>query len=428
VDVLDCGHPAHASEHRLCRHLAESEEDLTYYRVLRGDRLRGDLICRPCDERRQAGGRLDLVVSCEGCVGRRLDDAFDQLGWRGEPGIPERPEPLSVIGLGRLDVPPPASDAAIWPTATGWSTLSADGLLTVDRAGRTTTVRVELPPVTEPEGRFKPPRLALRTARDGGQAAIVVDYGSAGLLLDTATGQVLRRLDRGDYHAEQTPFPCAFAGSRAGTVLVAATAWNRLDAFDPATGALLTERGPTSDTGGDGRPPHYLDYFHGALLVSPDGRRILDDGWVWAPVGIPRSWSVERWLDTNVREVDDGESCRYLRQASYLWDTPMCWLDDRRVMLWGLGADDEAMLAGVVVYDVETEAPVSEFAGPAGRMFCDRRRLYAADGARLTVWDPYTGDRTAVIDDLDVLAHHPDLGEFVVRRDDRLERVRLAQR
>ena len=52
---------------------------------------------------------------------------------------------------------------------------------------------------------------------------------------------------RGSYHPEQTPFPTAFVTGRDGdAVLVAATDWNRLDAFSPTTGALLTPREPTT--------------------------------------------------------------------------------------------------------------------------------------------------------------------------------------
>lgn len=425
MDVLDCGHPAYAAEIRLCRHLAGAEEDLGYFRVLRGDRLRSDLICVPCDQRRQSGAEVDLLVSCEGCVARRLDDPWEQRGWRGEAGISERPEALAVADLGELEVPPLISDQAIRPTATGWTALSADGLLTVTGPERPSVVRVELPP-TGPDDGYKPPRTALRTSRDGRHAAIVVDYGSAGLLVDTATGAVLRRLDRGDYHAEQTPFPAAFAETPSGAVLIAATDWNRLDAFEAATGRSLTERGPTRYTDRDSRPEHYLDYFHGALHVSPGSRWIADDGWVWAPVGLPRSWSLERWLGGNVWEGEDGESCRTLRQADYHWDSAMCWLDDRRIVVWGLGTDDEAMLPGATVLDVETGAQVSQFAGPAGRLWSDGRRLYAAGEQGLTVWDPLTGERTAVLPELDVLAHHPDLDEFVVRRDDKLHRVQLS--
>lgn len=426
MDVLGCGHPAHASENRLCRHLAGSEDDLGYYRVLRGDGLRSDLVCVACEERRAAGRPVDLVVSCEGCVERRLDDPWEQRGWRGAASIAERPEPLRVVDAGRFDVPPPVSDQAISPTAAGWVTLSADGRLTVtDGAERTSEVRIELP-VVRAGGGLKPPRLAVHTGRDGRQAAIVVDYGSAGTLVDTRTGTVLRRIDRGDYHPEQTPFPCAFADAPTGSALIAATDWNRLDVFDAATGQLLTARESPRYTRDPTPPPHYLGYFHGALYVSPGGRWIVDDGWIWHPVGMPRSWSVERWLSADVWESEDGESCVRLRQVEYHWDSPVCWLDERRVVLWGIGTDDEDLVAGVTVVDVRSGAQVSQFAGPAGSLFCDGRRLYAADGGELTVWDPLTGDRTAVIRGLDVVAHNRDLGEFVVRRTGGLDRVRLA--
>ncbi|MDG6107825.1 hypothetical protein Daura_15315 [Dactylosporangium aurantiacum] len=52
------------------------------------------------------------------------------------------------------------------------------------------------------------------------------------------------------------------------TAVVHRTAWNRLDLSVTATGEPLTPRSP--------RPDH--DHDHGALYVSPDGRRFLELG------------------------------------------------------------------------------------------------------------------------------------------------------
>jgi len=55
---------------------------------------------------------------------------------------------------------------------------------------------------------------------------------------------------------------------------------------------------------------------------------MLDDGWVWQPEGLPRGWSVEAWLGGNVGESENGPSVTRLDWRSYLWDAPMCWIDD----------------------------------------------------------------------------------------------------
>jgi hypothetical protein len=109
----------------------------------------------------------------------------------------------------------------------------------------------------------------------------------------------------------------------------------------------------------------------------------------------------------------------------------MCWVDERLVAIWGLGFDDEAMLDGVAVYDVEDVVLVTEIAGvPRGHLWSDGRRLLAAgagagDGG-LSVWDPFTGERTAEIPDLAPIAFNRWLGELLVEADDgRLRRVHL---
>src|SRR5262249_48924840 len=156
-------------------------------------------------------------------------------------------------------------------------------------------------------------------------------------------GKVTLALDGGDYHPETVPFSFAFALVRGRLVAIHRAAWNRLDLSDPYTGELLSVRNPTGYQRGENRPVHYLDYFHGALYVSPNGIRILDDGWVWHPVGIPGTWSLEQWLSENVWESEDGTSRKVICSRDYYWDHAMTWLDDQRVAIGGLGEDDAYM-------------------------------------------------------------------------------------
>ena len=90
------------------------------------------------------------------------------------------------------------------------------------------------------------------------------------------------------------------------------------------TGRLLTERTYAPPPGGKGRPEHYLDYFHGTLAVSPDQQWIVDDGWVWAPAGIPRTWNFRRWIEENPWESEDGPSVRWLCQRWGVGGLPHC--------------------------------------------------------------------------------------------------------
>jgi len=116
---------------------------------------------------------------------------------------------------------------------------------------------------------------------------------------------------------ETVPFSFGFASWQGRVVVIHRTAWNRLDVSDASTGQFLSERGPTGYQAGEQRPQHYLDYFHGALYLSPKGTRILDDGWVWHPVGIPAVWSVEQWLSGKVWESEDGETRREVCARTY---------------------------------------------------------------------------------------------------------------
>lgn len=88
-----------------------------------------------------------------------------------------------------------------------------------------------------------------RTARVGGWA---VRRGGRRLrpvrrqLHDRQTGRRVRVLDRTDEQPDVQLFSATFVDVDGKTVLIAVSGWNRLDAYDPVTGACLTER-PTDD-------------------------------------------------------------------------------------------------------------------------------------------------------------------------------------
>lgn len=176
---------------------------------------------------------------------------------------------------------------------------------------------------------------------DGRFAAVVNTRGRQGAVVDLQTGAVTMRLDRGDYRVEHSNFPAAFAEVDGRTVLVHGTDWNRLDASDPRTGELLTARAFAPYERGGPLPEHYLDYFHGGLAVSPDGRFVADNGWVWSPTGAVVAWDLHRWLRENPWESEDGPSRRPLCWRDYFWDGPLCWVDNDRLAVWGYGTDDE---------------------------------------------------------------------------------------
>ncbi|MFJ7216828.1 hypothetical protein [Amycolatopsis sp. NPDC098790] len=394
MEVLACGHCATAAGARVCVHLT-TEDTRDCYRVLTGVATRFDLLCEPCADAEAP----ELLDACVGCFERAETDAY--LGWRGAPEIRRHDRDLGGTWT-TWDGLEPRNDRCLAALPDGWLVWTDAGLAVLGPEPRYAAwVRLPEEPPSEWAGRVRGP--ALHTSADGRFAAAVTDHGRHGAIVDLASGEVTLELDRGDYHPEQTPFPVAFVGSR----VVAATDWNRLDAFDPATGRLLTDR----DRDGD----RSIDYFFGALLPSPSGRRLLADGWVWSPFGVPVVIDCAAWFGGDRYAP---EHPRRLAQRAYAWGDPLGWLDDETVVQQRIGDDDEQMIDGVTRYDAVTGRRTGVFAGPAGRMWTHRGLLYVAAEAGLEVWDPADGARVGLLEGFAPIAHHD--GAFAELRNDQL--------
>ena len=324
MDTLDCGHVAYAASRRVCRHLLV-EEPPTFVGLLTGVGVDYDLACDVCAD----NPARELLLVCEGCVARAAD--WDSItAWRGTPEI--RIQDRLVIGrwseFGCSFIP--QNDWCVAPLPLGWAIVTRDLLILLDQAGEVAaeySLSVTPEPPNEWTGHVR--GLALHTSPDGLFAAVVTDYGQFGQVIDLETGARPLVLDRGSYHNETTPFPVCCVTVDGDAVVVAATAWNRLDTFLAATGRLLTSR-ETEWVRGQPRPEHYLDYFHGRLLASPGGRWILDDGWVWSPVGVPTVIDVAAWLSGQIHTAENGAALSY---RAYAWDQPVAWLDDHTVAI-----------------------------------------------------------------------------------------------
>ena len=132
--------------------------------------------------------------------------------------------------------------------------------------------------------------------------------------------------------------------------------------------------------------------------------RILDDGWVWHPVGIPATWSLERWSAGNVWESEDGPTRKILCTRDYYWDHAAAWIDETRVALGGIGEDDLDMIDGARIFDValpedsnvRTVREINAFQGrPASSLamgpgFSPRMPLGFPAGIRTTGREPGT--------------------------------------
>jgi hypothetical protein len=401
----------------MCRHLLGSEGE-DHVRLLTGRGLDFDLCCPACDRAALDGDPPEPVSACEGCVTRCTeDDWYTLLAWRGEPEILTRAE---LLESAVVDVPLPVTAIDLVPAAAGtrpvWLLLATDGRIGRFDAGSGTWT--QLAQATVPDEPDHRPwcghrlRRRLHACPFGRFAAVVNDYGHHGQVIDLRTGTPTLTLQGGRHHPETVPFSLAFARHRDRTVVIHRTGWNRLDVSDAATGELLTRREPAGSNRAESLPEHYLNYFHGALHLSPGGRWIADDGWVWTPAGLPHSWDAGRWLEDNVWESEDGPSLRGLCVRAYHWDTPMCWTDESLLAISGIGSDDQAMLPGVRIFDVTTGTEVAAFAGPAGPLFAAGGRLYAAAPDGLQAWDPATGERTGTIPGFVPASHHPGAGEL----------------
>lgn len=423
-----CGHPpfpallddAPSRPVSACAHLLEGEAS-SYHQRLLGDGHACTLICDTCRADPDPSA-LQLREVCAACLRALLDGG----GWIGVDDsaleIKTRDDGLRLIATTEPELIGPVLALAPLP-GTGARVLA----LTPDRrliclGGGSARVAASLPddaPVSDD--------MVLLTSGDGRQAALAPRHGQHGLVVDLDTGEVLLALDRGDYHVEHCDFPLAFVTRAGRPVLVHATAWNRLDVTDPRSGECLTQREhePVDD---DEPPAHALDYFHCGLAVSPDGRWIAEDGWVWHPFGITTWWSLERWLTENPWESEDGPTQNSTEGRAYVWDEGLCFLDATTLVSWGYGHDDEWLTPAVRLVDVEGGRPERwVFGVPRGALYADvERRHLIAVSSGVSVWDLDTGERLLDAPGQGARTYHPDAHALIDLVEGQLRRTRIV--
>ncbi|MEU0792737.1 hypothetical protein ABZ342_21915 [Amycolatopsis sp. NPDC005961] len=410
MNTLPCGHPGRIGTLRLCPHLAV-EEPPPSTRHLTGVGTRYDLICGLCTP-------AALVEVCESCADRADQESFP-AGWQGEPETLLRDGELG----GRWSTRPcpvrPVNDGCLAPMPGGWLALTEEGFVRIDEDDQWLLGPVELPAETYEDIRDIPdrPRRGLHTSRDGRYAAVVSDYGQFATVVDLREWLTVLDLDRDWNDNELTRFPLAFLGEGDATRVVAGTDWNRLDVFALPGGELLTDRETAAPDRGEKAPEHYLDYFQGALHVSPSERSLVVDGWAWHPVGMPTVVDVEAWLGGDIHAAERGRTITPGRDD---WDQPIAWLDDTTVAVQRMGVSSDEMLDGVELYDAGTGRRTGMFAGPTGPMWGHRGLLHVAAEAGFEVWDPAAGARIGFAEGFRPTAHDPATGAFAELRNDQL--------
>ena len=397
-----------------CEHLVADPDD-DYYRHFTGNGVESWFLCSKCIKAMREGKTLSMTPLTRK-EALRLDGEGFLDGISGSVSITECSGPAPAVRTVAL-----SGDAvtALAPLPDGrWLTYDTSRQLTVfdpDSGLYETIIHVSLP--EEEDQEWCQHNLAPRLHADptGRFAALVHDYGRYGAVIDLKAKCVSMKLDGGSYYPETVPFAACFIEYDGRSVLIHRTDWNRLDISDPETGRLLTGRGPTSYTSGEERPPHYLDYFHGGLHVSPSGTKVLDDGWVWQPMGCVSMFDARDWLSGNMWETE--EACR--KPALPLrddWDIGICWIDDERFALQTLipdsSCDDGRKPVGLAfIYHLSGEEIVP-LAGPGGWFFSDGGRLFSSNMNGLSVWNIDTGCRSGFIPGFSPTVRHPDRREL----------------
>ncbi|MFS0839743.1 hypothetical protein [Paenibacillus sp. 1P03SA] len=255
--------------------------------------------------------------------------------------------------------------------------------------------------------------------------SVVNTYGKHGVLVDLARKRIVRAFERDDYHFKQSKFPTAFLEHNKRTLFVHGTAWNRLDITDVHTGESVIPRPDAefdADENGSGEAGHYLDYFHGQLLVSPGGDWIADNGWIWHPAGSVTAWNVRNWLTENVWESEDGESRKTLWWGKYDWNEPICWVGKTKIGIIGrydpgLLADEEEMPLSedflLRIMDVRDGLESVSFKIVPGELYYDDYIYCSSPDKGLTVYDPGSGKELYANAGLTAAAYHPGSKQFL---------------
>ena len=412
-----CSHNGVSTEPPVCEHLHVATGDrMPFHRWYLGTGMDAELLCPACVQNRADGIDVAVKEICDECTEGVIKVWGDELAHIGEPEVRNRPQPvdarlvateLALDTIVDISVARDVANTTFVLTETGQvvrvdhSNNSAAALGTVQLAGPRQPGEAPRP-VRKPK---------LHVAPNGKYAAVVSDFGQSGSVLNLETQTVTMRLDGDEHHIDSVPFSLAFSEQNGETVIVHRTSWNRLDISNPADGTLLTER--TVPPFVEGNDQHKkLDYFHGALFLSPDGNSLLNDGWNWEPVGRPVVWSLATWLETNVWESESGPTRLTIPHQNHYWNQGFCWVDNSHIAVEGIGHPDDEMINGVRIFDItpgdadtEFAREVNVFAGPAGQLFCDGDQLFTSDEQGLGIWSISEGALTGRINSFSPTAH-----------------------
>lgn len=432
MDSLTCGHQKHLLRNVVCTHLL-GQRDGKYLRHFRDvsedagfEAMDVYVLCPECAKHPDAP-ELPLARCCQQCF-REIETKGEWIGNTNQPFFTERETslrfehdtvPLNLEGELLMVAPLQGSDH--------WLLLTSQKKLYVLH-GDTKDIQV-LPELAFEKLDFEK-SIQVQSSRDGNFFAIYNTYAQYGYVVSTNPYGISMLLDRQKYHEEVSGFSVAFFEHQGRSLLIHATDWNRLEISDPREGSLLTQR-HIAEYKKNERPEHYLDYFHCTLSASPNNSWVANTGWVWQPAGVISSWNLERWLEQNPFESEDGES-RQTFNAWQDWDMSTCWLDDTTLGVYGLGYEDR-ITPGIQLFDVRTGERTDFLFGPSIEPAYDlltehfpeqsslRRGLFVFDtwlfssgyGRGVEVWDVKAKARLLRDKSFSPIAYHPTSKVFL---------------
>ena len=427
---MQCPHPESEPDGQICQHLLahlSQTTQLDHYRRFTGRGIEYVLLCPECATvPGQTPGHLCWV--CQDC----MEDVAcgKRRGEQGRVEVRERDAGLTLqhqtlrlpTTLGRII-------SAVPLEGQQWLVLDDRlDLIVIDAESRSFHHFQTLKNLGISQESKKAAPSPFTLIASGHLVLVASTYGRYGVVADLRTGKITMTLNRGDYRLEHCRFSAAFFGHRNRLLLAHATDWNRLDISDPTTGTLLTPREPTSYRHGQKEPEHYLDYFHCGLHVSPNDKWIVSNGWVWHPVGAVVVWDLQRWLENNVWESEDGKSRRWVCQRDYYWDGPVCWTDNNTLAVWGHGRDDTLLIPGIRLFNIESGEELPGFVGPmvtnnhlrsSGIILFDEFLFSYDDGCEFAVWDIATGEQLLRDETFRPLAYQSSTKTFLSQNFDR---------
>ncbi|CAM3442280.1 hypothetical protein PALU110988_22985 [Paenibacillus lupini] len=272
------------------------------------------------------------------------------------------------------------------------------------------------------EGIIFDENVSLLVSAKGELIAVYNTFGSHGIVIDVQTKSIIMRFNRDDYHSEQTVFPVAFTYHNKQILLIHGTKWNRLDITNPLTHEVFSKRNDPKFELSENKSTeseHYLDYFHGQLLVSPDYKWIVDNGWEWHPAGCVTGWSISEWLQ-NRWESEDGKSKMNLWSWKEDWNDPVCWISNNEIGLVGRHNsdfideneifDDRCLFRKV---DVSTGDVLNEFPIAPGNIYYDAYLFSCSKDVGIKIYDVNSGELQYENKELIIDNYHHKSKEFI---------------